>query len=117
MIDWQKVTPVIVSILIIIAIAILRNSSKTLAAIVATMPINIPLGLWIVYAGEEGNYDAMLTFSEALLINIIPTVCFLVAAYLALRAGWTLLPVLGAGYAVWGTTLAISYALRGGLPH
>ena len=45
----RQILPVIVSILIIIAVAILRNYSKTLAAIFATMPINIPLSLWIIY--------------------------------------------------------------------
>ena len=43
--DWQRTLPVIVSILIIIAIAILRQYSKMLAAVVAVMPVNVPLGL------------------------------------------------------------------------
>ncbi len=42
-IDWSRVTPVLISIGIIIGIAILRQYSKTIAAIAATMPINIPL--------------------------------------------------------------------------
>jgi hypothetical protein len=53
-IDVQRILPVLVSILIIISVAVLRQYSKTFAAIAATMPINIPLGLWIVYAGEQG---------------------------------------------------------------
>lgn len=50
-INWASILPVIVSILIIIAIAILRNYSQAFASIVAVMPINIPLGMWIVAAG------------------------------------------------------------------
>jgi hypothetical protein len=111
-IDWQKILPVIVSILIIIAIAILRHYSKNFAAIAATMPINIPLGMWIVYAGENGDPEAMAAFGQAALINIIPTVFFLLVAYLTLRAGWGLLPVMGAGYLVWGVTLGLSFVIR-----
>ena len=50
-IDWQRVLPVAVSIGIIIAVAVLRQYSKTFAAIAATMPINVPLALWIIYSG------------------------------------------------------------------
>lgn len=111
-VDWQRVLPVLVSIGIIIAIAILRNYSKTFAAIAATMPINIPLGLWIVATGDD-QVD-LVGFSQSLVINIIPTLFFLVVVWFAFRLGWTLIPAIAVGYVAWGITLAISYWLRGG---
>ena len=57
--DWQKIIPVIVSIFIIIFIAVVRAYSKTFAAIVSTMPINIALSMWIIYSAEEGNPDRL----------------------------------------------------------
>ena len=118
-IDFQRVAPVIISILIIVSIAILRQYSKTFAAIAATMPINIPLGLWIVYAGEKGDAATtaanMADFSFAVTINMIPTVFFALVVWFAFRAGWTLVPALLVGYAAWAVTLAISMLIRGWL--
>ena len=52
---WPKGLPVLVSIAILIAIGLLREFSRTVAAIVATMLLNIPLALWIVSAADGGN--------------------------------------------------------------
>lgn len=110
--DIQRILPVIVSICIIIAVAVLREYSKPLAAIAATMPINIPLGLWIVYAGEKGENTAMVDFSQNVTINMIPTMFFAVVAWVAFRAGWTLIPAILAGYVAWGIALAGLTLLR-----
>jgi hypothetical protein len=116
-IDWSKVAPVIVSIIVIIAVAILRQYSKTFAAIAATMPINIPLGLWIIYSGTEGSeatkQKALADFGELVLVNIGPTVGFLVTTWLMTRAGHSLVPTLIVGYVTWGVLLAIVMLLRG----
>jgi hypothetical protein len=111
-IDWQRVLPVIVSILVIILVALLRQHSRLLAAITATMPINVPLALWIVYAAEEGEPAAMVNFSEGLLIGILPSLVFLVVIWLALRAGWSLIPVIAVGYVAWGVGLGVIFVVR-----
>lgn len=90
--DWNRILPVVVSILVIIAVAILRNYSKNFAAIAAVMPLNIPLGMWIVYAGAENKKETMTDFSGALLINIIPTFIFMIVAWQSARVGWSLAP-------------------------
>ncbi len=112
-IDWQRTLPVIVSILIIIAIAILRQYSKTFAAIVAVMPINIPLGMWIVYAGAEDEQAALAEFSAALFVNIIPTIAFMLVAWQMARSGYGLVPTIAAGYGVWAVGLGLVFWLRG----
>lgn len=113
--DWQRILPVIVSIIIIIFVAILRNYSAKVAAITATMPINIPLALWIVYAGAKDNPALMVEFSEGMLLGIFPTIGFLVICYVVLRAGWSLLLVIGAGYAGWGAMLLVAFLVRRGM--
>lgn len=110
-IDWQRILPVIVSMLIIIAVAILREYSKPLAAIVSTMPINIPLALWLVYSGGTDS-AGLETFARALLINIFPTIGFLLVAWLMVRAGWGLVPVLVGSYTVWAVGLLFVLVLR-----
>jgi hypothetical protein len=105
-IDWQRVLPVFFSIGVIIAIAILRQHSRTLATITATMPINIPLALWIVYSGDQ-NTTSLASFIEGLIIGLIPTFVFLVLAYFGARAGWSVAPTIAVGYIGWGICLGI----------
>lgn len=103
-IDWQRVLPVLVSIGVILMVAILRQHSRTLAAITAIMPINIPLALWIVYSGEEDS-AGMVTFIEGLIVGIIPIFPFLIIAYYGARSGWGIVPMLVGGYIGWGICL------------
>lgn len=110
--DFQRYLPVVVSILIIIAIAILREYSRTVAAIAAVMPLNIPLGMWIVYAGADDKRTAMIDFNQAILINIAPTILFMLVAYYVSRHGWDLLPTVVAGYAAWAVGLGVIFAVR-----
>ena len=109
-IAWGKVAPVIVSIIIIIAIAIIREYSKTFAAIAVTMPINLPLGIWLVYGSS--TKAEMEQFTRSLAFNLVPTFAFVVIAWLAARAGWKLIPMVVAGYAGWGVGLLILMAVR-----
>lgn len=117
-IDWSKIAPVLVSIGVIIAVAVLRQYSKTIAAVAATMPINVPLGLWIVYAGTDSNrQETLRDFSEMLLVNIFPTVAFLIAAYLMTRAGHGLIATIVIGYVTWAICLAILLGIRAATGH
>ncbi len=109
-IAWGRVLPVIVSIIIIITIAVLREYSKTLAAIAATMPINLPLGMWLVYGSS--TKAEMEQFTRSLALNLIPTFAFVVIAWLAARAGWKLIPMVVAGYAGWGVGLFLLMLMR-----
>lgn len=111
-IAWPRILPVIISILVIIGVAIAREQSKTLAAILSTMPINVALATWIIYSGAENDLTARVQFTEGMLIGIFPTVLFLVVVWLTMRSGWGLLAVLAAGYATWGTALFLLMRLR-----
>ena len=104
-IEWRTILPVLVSIGVILLVAVLRNYSRTLAAITATMPINIPLALWIVYSAAPADKSGMITFTEGLIIGLIPTFAFLIVAYLAARAGLGLPVMIGGGYVAWGICL------------
>lgn len=112
-IEWGKVAPVIVSIIIIIVVAFLRNYSKTLAAILATMPINIPLALWVIDSGGDMTQDSMAVFTSNMFWNMLPTLMFIVVVLLCVKSSWTLLPSIIAGYVGWGVSLAGMTLLRG----
>ncbi len=112
-ISWGEVLPVLVSIAILIAIAVLRHYSETLTAIASVMPINVPLGIWIFMSAEDKTATDLTRFMESLLWNIIPTLIFLVLAWWLSRAGYSLLVVIGVGYAAWGAGLLLIAMLRG----
>jgi positive regulator of sigma E activity len=116
-IDWSRVTPVLVSILIIIAIAVLRQYSKTIAAIAATMPVNIPLGMWIALSGPDAKQADLIIFNEAVMLNLLPTVGFTIAAWLSARAGNSVVTSILIGYVVWAVGLGILLIVRAVLNH
>jgi len=109
---WQEILPVVISIIVIILVAVLEKQSKLIAAITATMPLTIVLALWIVYSSVGGEQQAVSQFISGMLLGIIPTVCFVIAIWLASRAGVKLVPMLLIGYAVWGIGVLLLYQLR-----
>ena len=108
---WSRVLPVVLSIGVIIMVAIVREHSRTFAAIAATMPINVPLAMWIVFSGDN-DPAVRAAFSEGMLLGIFPTIAFLVVAWLVVRAGWLLVPTLIIGYVTWGISLFALLTLR-----
>ena len=46
----QDVLPVLASVLVLVLIAAVEKQSKSIAAITATMPVNMTLALWIIYS-------------------------------------------------------------------
>ena len=112
LINWAKLLPVIISIAIIITVAILREYSKAFAAIAATMPINIPLAMWIIVGGQENQSQALAEFSRALMINFVPTVLFMIVAWQMAKAGYGLIPTVASGYLVWGISILTIFGLR-----
>lgn len=108
----QDVLPVLLSIVVIILVAVLEKQSKFAAAITATMPIGATLAIWIVYSANSGDKETMKVFNSSLLIGIIPTIGFLIAAWLASRVGLKLVPMLLVGYITWGALLGLLVILR-----
>jgi uncharacterized membrane protein (GlpM family) len=108
----QDILPVVLSVIVIIIVAILEKQSKVIAAITATMPLTAALALWIVYASSDGEKTATTQFSLSMVFGFIPTFFFMVAAWLAARAGWKIGGQLIAGYGIWAIGAGILYMLR-----
>lgn len=102
----QKTLPVLASIAIILLVAVLRERSRAAAAVLATMPINIPLALWVVSSGSGGDARVMADFVRSLISSLIPSFVWLGVVFFAVRAGWGVLPAIGAGYGVWAVLIA-----------
>lgn len=106
--NLQKALPLITSILIILLVAVLRERSRTLAAILGTMPINMPLVMWIVWSTPDANQSVMVGFVRSLIIGMVPTLLWLAIVFWVLRSGWQLGVALLSGYVAWGVLLAIA---------
>ncbi len=105
--NWQRMLPTLTSIVIILAITLLREKSRMLAALIAVTPINIPLALWIV-SGSNGDDPLYLAnFSRTLFLGLIPVLLWLVTAFLAFRAGWSLWATFEVAYVVWGVLIGL----------
>ncbi len=108
LLSLQKSLPIITSIVIILIVAVLRERSRTLAAILGTMPINMPLVMWIIWSTPDTTQPIMLGFVRSLVIGMVPTMLWLAIVYLALRGGWQLWSALLSGYVAWGVLLAVA---------
>lgn len=108
----QDILPVVLSIVVIVLVAVLEKQSKLFAALVAVMPLGAPLALWIVYSSNAGEKTAVSQFSLSLLLGLLPTLAFLIAVWLAARAGMKLVPMILTGYGVWAIGATILYLLR-----
>lgn len=109
---WQDVLPVVISVGVIVFVAVMEKQNRLVAAVTTTMPLTAPLALWIVYASANGDRTAMTDFSRGMLFGVVPTLGFLVVVWLAARAGYKLLPILGLGYGAWVIGLVILIGLK-----
>jgi hypothetical protein len=109
--SFQKSLPVITSMVIILIVAVLRERSRTVSAILSTMPINMVLALWLVVGAADVNPQTTVDFVRSLLVGLVPSFLWLVVIYVALRTGWSLLAAILAGYVVWGLLVALAFWL------
>jgi hypothetical protein len=108
----QDVLPVVLSVIVIILVAVIEKQSRLIAAITATMPLGIPLAIWIVYSSSRGDQAAVSEFTQGILVSIVPTLGFIVTAWLVARTGASLGKILLSGYGVWATMAVLLVALR-----
>ncbi len=108
----QDILPVVFSVIVIILVAILEKQSKLFAALIAVMPLAAPLALWIVYSSNSGDKATVSQFSLGLMLGLLPTFAFLIAVWLAARAGLKLVPMVLTGYGVWAIGVTILFLLR-----
>jgi hypothetical protein len=109
---WRQIGPVLLSILVILVVAVLRTYSRTVAAITATMPVIIPLSLWIIWSSTGGDRATVQQYTGTLLAGILGTLGFILALWLTARAGWRLPSMLAVSYLVWAATVGLILAVR-----
>jgi len=107
----QQAAPILVAMLVILIIGVVQASSKTVAAITATMPTTIPLTLWIMRAGGAERAD-LQDVAGQMFVGVGATLIFTAALWLASRAGLGLPGMLLVGYAAWAVVLGAGALIR-----
>jgi uncharacterized membrane protein (GlpM family) len=104
---WQRIVPVIASVLVIIFVAVAQERSRYLAAIVAAMPLTAPLAMWVVFSATQGDYQQTAYFVRSMVFGLAATLIFIIACWFALRQRWSFPLTLIFGYGVWAAIVLI----------
>lgn len=102
----QKVVPVLASLLVIIAVAIVQERSRFFAAVLASMPLTAPLALWVVFTSTGGDHQKAADFAASMVLGVAATLAFVVGTWVALKRGWSLPKVMATGGLIWLVVLA-----------
>jgi hypothetical protein len=107
----EKVLPVVISIAIIVLVAIVQERSRHLAAILAVMPLTIPLAAWIVFSASGGDHHHTAQFVRSLIVASAATVIFVVACWYGLHQQWPFPLVIAFAFGVWGALVALTFLI------
>ena len=108
----EKVIPVVVSVAIIVLVAVVQERSRELAAIMAVMPLTMPLAAWIVFSASGGDHDQTARFVRSMFAAYVPTVVFMAALWFGFRQTWPFAVVIGLAFGVWAALVAFPYLVR-----
>ena len=108
----MKILPVIASIVIIVLVALVQERSRELAAILAVMPLTVPLAAWIVFSASGGDYEQTARFVRSMVAGYLATVVFVLACWHGLRHQWPFGLVMAFAFGVWGALVSSPHVVR-----
>src|SRR5215510_12420239 len=97
----ERVVPVVMSVVIILAVAVAQERSRHLAAIIATMPLTAPLAMWIVFSASGGDPGRTADFVGSMVLGSVASLIFVLACWVGLRQGCSLVNTVAFAAAVW----------------
>ena len=112
MTSTEKILPVIASVVIIVLVALVQERSRALAAILAVMPLTVPLAAWIVFSASGRDYLDTARFVRSMLAGYLATVAFVFAFWYGLRREWPFAAVIVLSFGVWAALAALPYIVR-----
>ncbi len=101
---------ILIGCALITTVALISDRSSTLAGILGTAPINIPIVLWIVWSKSASDYADIELTSRSMLLGIASTAGFIAVCWYGFGRRWPFALTLGVGYIVWAA-LAFGPAL------
>ena len=103
----ERVVPVVLSIAIIVLVAVIQERSRSLAAIIATVPLTAPLAMWIVFSATHGDHRQTAEFVGSMIVGFVGSLLFVFACWFALRRQWSFPLVLVFASTVWLVTVSL----------
>ena len=97
----DRVVPVALSLLVIVVVAVVQERSRSLAAIIASMPLTAPLAMWIVFSASEGDQRQTADFVGSMVVGFSAGLVFVLACWFGFRQAWGFAPTLIVASAVW----------------
>lgn len=97
----ERVTTVLLSMLVVVLVAVVQQRSRPLAAIIATMPLTAPLAMWIVFSASGGDQRQTADFVGSMVIGSVASLLFVLACWFCLRQGWSFAVTVASASAVW----------------
>jgi cytosine/uracil/thiamine/allantoin permease len=107
-----KIVPVIASVVIIVLVALVQGRSRELAALLAVMPLTVPLAAWIVFSASGNDYEQTADFVRAMVVGYLATVVFVIACWYGLRQHWPFALVIAFAFGVWGALVSLPHVVR-----
>ena len=111
LLSLTKVYQLGLSMVVLTVVAFIGERHRGLAGLLAAMPLQIPLAIWIVYSSTNGNPGQTTEFARAAFFGIIPTAIFCLVCWLALSHKLALPWVYVVAYGVWLVAVLISFRL------
>jgi hypothetical protein len=109
----QFTLKLIASVALILIASQVGRRFPSAAGLIATMPLTSLIVLMWLYTDAPANTAALADYAKGALWGIGPTILFFLVAWLCLRRGWSMGPVLAAGFAAWGVGAILHQTLLG----
>jgi type IV secretory pathway VirB6-like protein len=92
---------ILIGCALITTVALVSDRSTTMAGILGTAPINIPIVLWIIWSKNDSSYTDVELTSRSMLLGITSTACFIAVCWYGFSRRWSFALTMGAGYLLW----------------
>ncbi len=94
---------ILIGCALITAVALISDRSRSLAGILGTAPITIPIVLWIIWSKSASDDADLELTARSMLLGIASTACFIAVCWYGFGRRWPFALTIGAGYLAWAT--------------
>ena len=92
---------ILIGCALITTVALVSDRSSTMAGILGTAPINIPIVLWIIWSKSASDYADVELTSRSMLLGIASTACYIGVCWYGFGRRLPFALTMAAGYLAW----------------
>lgn len=91
----------IIGVLVLISVSLLQKRYPFLAAITSSMPVMVPITLWMLLSDNGNNSTEGFEYTSSLVIGVFATLCFVLGCLVALSYRLDVWLVFALGWSAW----------------